>query len=114
MGPAVAKPLNTREAARTCCERSHAIAAMTSTGRVLNRVIGPIRMRSRIDGMRQSGATGRRALIGEITVHLFAKGGHPMQRREFLAASTAAAVGLIGSKPNLAADEQQGRQYFEL
>ena len=37
-----------------------------------------------------------------------------MQRREFLAASTAAAVGLIGSKPNLAADERQGRQFFEL
>jgi hypothetical protein len=54
------------------------------------------------------------ALIGKITVHLFAKGKRPMQRREFLAASTAAAVGLIGSKPNLAADEQQGRQFFEL
>jgi hypothetical protein len=54
------------------------------------------------------------ALIGRITFHLLAKGKRPMQRREFLAASTAAAVGLIGSKSNFGADEQQGRQFFEL
>jgi NIPSNAP protein len=54
------------------------------------------------------------ALIGKITFHLLAKGKRPMQRREFLAASTATTVGLIGSKPNLAADERQGRQFFEL
>jgi NIPSNAP len=54
------------------------------------------------------------AFIGKITVHLLAKGKRPMQRREFLAASTAAAVGLIGSNPNQAADVQKGRQFFEL
>ncbi len=37
-----------------------------------------------------------------------------MQRREFLAASTAAAVGVSGSMPNLAAAEPRGRQFYEL
>jgi hypothetical protein len=37
-----------------------------------------------------------------------------MQRREFLATSTAVTVGLIGSNPNLAAGAQQRRQFFEL
>jgi hypothetical protein len=54
------------------------------------------------------------AIIGKITFHLLSKGKRPMQRREFLAASTGAAVGLIGSNPNLAAAEQQGRQFYEL
>jgi hypothetical protein len=54
------------------------------------------------------------ALIGKITFHLLATGKRLMQRREFLATSTAATVGLIGSNPNLAAGEQQRRQFLEL
>ncbi|QEH34643.1 hypothetical protein OJF2_31840 [Aquisphaera giovannonii] len=37
-----------------------------------------------------------------------------MQRREFLAASTAAAVGVMGTRTDLVADEPRGRQFYEL